>query len=222
MHIPVVRLFLLISSMIWVVALVVNFIMVYKNEATIIREKQLDDHWLLLQCEDPVFAARLFHYQDPCAGARLRMQMNVHIVAFHHTLDQIFLCGSYSCEGLVWMLLDRVRANLVVFFVVLILLLILVPTLLMPLWKRWTDNLTETHLRHKCLTTGVGAGHARDGQYFHTQQYQLQQIPYPLMQNATGGCSYSAEMFSQHDQGQHGQRFAHPRSYPQQRVLQNS
>jgi hypothetical protein len=149
MDIPFVRIFATLCCGLWFVALVVNFVIILKNEHMLLTEKLLEDEWLLVQCEDPVFAARLHLYNDPCSHARHRTHMNIYIIAFHRTLDQVFLCGSYSCEGLVWMLLEKVRSNLVLFFCVLIVLLVLVPIVLFPLWRRWTEQVGEAHIRDK-------------------------------------------------------------------------
>jgi hypothetical protein len=200
MDIPFVRIFGTLCSTVWIVALVVNFIVVIKNELATLEEKRSKDKWLLSECEDPVFSAHMQYYNDPCTHVRHRMTMNIHIVAFHRALDQVFLCGSYSCEGLTWMLLDKVRSNLILFFSIFVFLLILVPTLVLPVWKRWTDHLAETHIRdnfnmpygfNSALVSGRGS---------------------------YGGHNSSGDMYGA---GMHP-KYAQPRSFPQQRVLLNA
>jgi hypothetical protein len=204
MEIPFVRVFATLCSGLWIVALVVNFTVVVKNEVSLLHEKQLEDRWLLHQCEDPVFAARLQNYNDPCAHARHRMQMNIHIIAFHRALDQVFLCGSYSCEALVWLLLEKVRSNLIIFFFVFILVLILVPTMVLPFWRRWTDHVAETHIRTK-----FNMPYGYNSALVHgTHDY---------------GSNYAPQQYGQQPYAPHtSQNFQHPRAYPQQRLILNT
>ena len=205
MEIPFVRVFATLCTTIWIVALIVNFVVVVKNELSLLQEKQLEDRWLLLQCEDPIFAARMQNYNDPCAHAKHRMQMNIHIMAFHRTLDQVFLCGSFSCERLVWMLLDKVRSNLIIFFTVFMFVLVLIPTLVLPFWKRWTDHIAETHIRTKFnMPYGYNSALVHGELDYGTQNY--------------AGHNYASQAYStpmHHN-------YAQPRSFPQQRVLLNT
>jgi hypothetical protein len=110
MDIPFVRIFATTCSTVCITALVVNFMLVITNELATLQQKRSEEIWLLTQCEDPVFAAHVQYRNDICGPPRHRANMNIYIVAFHRTLDQVFLCGSYSCEDLIWMLLDKVRS----------------------------------------------------------------------------------------------------------------
>lgn len=146
-NLPFVRIFALLASALWAVALVMNFVLLFKNELAVLQERQLQDAWLLRQCEDPVFAARMQSFDDPCGQARHRGQLNVHMLAFHYSLDKLYLCGSYSCEGLVWLFVERVRSNLVLFLVIVAVVLVSLPMMVLPLWRKWTDHLAESHIR---------------------------------------------------------------------------
>jgi hypothetical protein len=143
------KFFMTLSTAIWLVALAVNFILLYKAESALLWETRKEDKWLLAQCQDPVFAARMHIYNDPCAAALRRTNVNVPMMSFHLTLDKLFLCGSYSCEGIVWMFLERARANIFLLFVALVCCLMLVPAVVLPFWRKFTENVAEQHIRER-------------------------------------------------------------------------
>jgi hypothetical protein len=195
MDLPVFRIFGSLCSGIWIMTLVVNFVLLFRSELARLHERQQQDVWLLLQCEDPVFAARMQPFNDPCGLARHRGQVNIHLMAFHQSLDNLFLCGSYSCEGLVWMVVERVRSNMVAFVVLLVVLVILFPMMILPFWKRWTDHIGETHVRNKFnMPYGynsalVHSGYSAAG--YQPMQYQQPGFGYN-MHGGGGGAAYGA------------------------------
>ena len=153
-----VQFFMTLSTTIWLVALAVNFILLYKAESALLGETRKEDVWLLAQCQDPVFAARMQTYNDPCAAALRRMNVNVPMMSFHLTLDKLFLCGSYSCEAIIWLFVERARANMFVLLAALVCFLMLIPAVVLPIWNNFSEHIAEKHLRTKYnMPYGVNA-----------------------------------------------------------------
>jgi hypothetical protein len=98
------------------------------------------------------------------------------------------------------MLLDKVRSNLILFFAVFMFVLVLIPTLVLPFWKRWTDHIAETHIRTKFnMPYGYNSALVHGELDYGSQNYGSHAYATPMHHN-----------------------YAQPRNFPQQRVILNA
>jgi hypothetical protein len=137
-----------ISAM-WMVMLVSNFTFTFNQEYTAEKTRQRQDAWLLARCEDPEFVMNMKQHADLCRIVEAEAQMNVPLSALHSTMAKLHMCGMHSCDDLLRATYNSIGMHSHTAFASVIVLAMLLPTIIMPMYRRWAELAALHHIRSK-------------------------------------------------------------------------
>ena len=146
-----------LSFVIYCLLIVINFAEMFHFNLTRIHHKRLTDAWLLARCKEQEFVHHIRHHIDLCETVEREALTNAYLVAIQLALDGLHLCGSYSCEKILVAVTESLRLSIYTWLVCGTLIVIMVPTCILPLYRRWQRNLLlhENHLADNALVPSI-------------------------------------------------------------------
>jgi hypothetical protein len=160
-RVTLVFLFQFITTLIFVVyvlLIVTNFAEMFLANLTQLHRKRDHDRWLQIRCTEEEFVNHIRHHIDLCDTVERDALSNSYLVAIQMALDGLHLCGSYSCERLLFALTESMRLSIYSWIAALIIVCVLLPICVLPLYRKWQRNLLlhENHLQdHNTLVPSV-------------------------------------------------------------------
>jgi hypothetical protein len=139
-------------SALWVIILISNFTFIFNQEYSAEKTRQRQDAWLLARCEDPEFVVNMKQHSDLCRTVEAQAQMNIPLIALHTTLGKLYMCGTHSCDELLKAAYSSIGMHSHTAFAVLVVLILMLPTIIMPMYRRWAQLAAIHHIRSKMDT----------------------------------------------------------------------
>ena len=136
-------------SALWVIILISNFTFTFNQEYTAEKTRQRQDAWLLARCEDPEFVVNMKQHTDLCRTVEAQAQINLPLLALHTTLGKLYMCGTHSCDELLNTAYSSIGMHSHTAFAILVVLALLLPTIIMPMYRRWAQLAAIHHIRSK-------------------------------------------------------------------------
>jgi hypothetical protein len=99
------------------------------------QQQRDNDQWLLAQCADDAFYHNMRHHSDICEQAAQGGHHSIWLSAVDHVVRHTHACGYQSCVSILEDTLSWVLGRGVLFGVGAVLLLVLTPTLTLPLMR---------------------------------------------------------------------------------------
>lgn len=113
--------------------------------------ERANEEWLVRQCEHDEFYHNMRHHSKLCDEVSRKADDAVLLHAFRDVIEETHLCGVHSCLNVFEVVLGFLAQqsyHLVVFGVCLV---ILIPTLILPLWRRllvpMVDGMADERMR---------------------------------------------------------------------------
>lgn len=125
----------------YVLLIATNFAELFHGSLTQLARKRENDSWLRAKCEEQEFVHHMKQHIDLCETVERDAARSLHLLALQMTLDNLHLCGSFSCERIVFMVAESLRLSVYAWMVVIILGVVLTPMCVLPWYRRWQRNM---------------------------------------------------------------------------------
>ena len=128
-----------------------------------IMQQRDDESWLLQQCDQHEFYHNMKQHSALCDELKGKSKNVAMFDAMQHVVDNTYLCGYTPCH----LMLEAVSAWMLgrgfFFSLALAALVLLLPSLFMPIWRRNMNNMADKRM-HQLYNTPYGTPHY---QYSH-------------------------------------------------------
>ena len=101
--------------------------------------------WLIEECRKPEFYAHMKHHSALCDEVEVHAKGSVHLAALLHLVKNTYLCGYVPCATAVDLVLAWMGGHTTLFVGAAVLLLLL-PTLLLPFYREHTNHSANKYL----------------------------------------------------------------------------
>jgi hypothetical protein len=167
-----------LSFVIYCLLIVINFAEMFHFNLTRIHHKRQTDAWLQARCKEQEFVHHIRHHIDLCETVEREALTNAYLVAIQLALDGLHLCGSYSCEKILVAVTESLRLSIYTWLACSTLVIIMIPTCFLPLYRRWQRNLLlhENHLAENALVPSI---YIQDS-LSNIQKSQFRAHPFPI------------------------------------------
>ena len=126
---------------------VINFVVEFHSEHAAVRQKLLDDKWLLDQCGKPDFYLNLKQHSDLCAEVERNARRNVLLHCVQSALKQTELCGFISCTELANNIVQTVIRGGIFTIALAVAIVLCVPVLAVYLYRVLAQNIADAHIK---------------------------------------------------------------------------
>jgi hypothetical protein len=138
-----------ILVLVLLVLVFVNFIVSFHSEHAAVRQKLLDDKWLLEQCGKPDFYLNLKQHSDLCAEVERNARRNVLLHCIQAALKQTELCGFVSCTELAQNIMQAIVRGGIFTIAVAVGIVLCIPLLAVTLWRMLSESIAESHIKQR-------------------------------------------------------------------------
>ena len=130
--------------------IVINFTEMFQSNLSHLQRKRENDEWLRKRCGEQEFVTHMRNHIDLCEAVEKNAMSNSYLVAVQMTLDRLHLCGTYSCEAIALYIIQSLRFSMYVWVVVIIVLFVLFPLCVLPVYRRWQRNMLLHESQYSC------------------------------------------------------------------------
>ena len=126
----------LLALMLWLAGFVLTRVQVYSDALVVEQQRRKHEEWLMQQCTSPEFYANMKHHSALCDEVEAHARGSVHLVAAIQLIQNTYLCGYAPCSTVIDHVLLWVTGHGLLFSGLILALVLLTPTLLVPLYRQ--------------------------------------------------------------------------------------
>ena len=127
-----------------------------------LKSERINEQWLLHQCQHDEFYHNMKHHSKLCDEISTKADDAVILHAFREVIEQTHLCGQHSCWYVFELVLEFGARQSYYMLVFAVCLVILTPTLFLPLWRRTVTPMIDSYAEQRMQQlyhTPYGVGH---------------------------------------------------------------
>ena len=151
----------LLALGLWVSGFLLTRVQLYYEALVVEQQRRKHEEWLMQQCKSPEFYANMKHHSALCDQVEAHARGSVHLVAAMQLIQNTYLCGYAPCGTVIDHALLWVTGHGLLFTGVLVALVLLTPTLLVPLYRQHVNCAAEKYIADR-IHMPYGEQH-----YFH-------------------------------------------------------
>ena len=136
----------LLALVLWCLGFVITRVQLYAEALVVEQQRRKHEEWLMEQCKSPDFYANMKHHSALCDQVEAHARGSVHLVAAIQLIQNTYLCGYAPCGTVIDDALLWVTGHGVLFGGLLVALLLLTPTLLVPLYRQHVNRAAERYI----------------------------------------------------------------------------
>lgn len=114
-----------------------------------------DEKWLVEQCAKHDFYHNLKQHSALCDEVQGKEKSILFLNALHHMAANTYLCGYEPCGSLITNVLEWCMTRGLVLTLCMVFLILLLPTLLLPLFRTYLNNMADQRM-HQLYNTPFG------------------------------------------------------------------
>jgi len=153
----------LLAADLWFSGFLLTRVQLYYEALVVEQQRRKHEEWLMQQCKSPEFYANMKHHSALCDQVEAHARGSVHLVAAMQLIQNTYLCGYAPCGTVIDHALLWVTGHGVLFGGALLLLVLLTPTLLVPLYRQHVNCAAEQYIADR-IHMPYGEQH-----YFHRE-----------------------------------------------------
>lgn len=149
------------------VGFAVTRLQMFSEALNLENQKRAQEKWLRTECAKPDFYANMQLHADLCDKVEANFRGSPFLSALAHIFQNTYLCGYQPCAMLLDRALDWVSAHGIPFLVVFAVLALLLPTVLVPIYRQHLAHAADAYVAQQ-YNTPFGKAHyfeARDARY---------------------------------------------------------
>ena len=139
----------LIAVALWLVGFVLTRVELFHEALRSEQLKREREVWLIEECRKPEFYAHMKHHSALCDEVEVHVTGSVHLVALIHLVQNTYLSGYVPCATAVDLLLDWMGRHTTLFVGAAVLMLLL-PTLLLPFYREHVNHAAQKYIDTRC------------------------------------------------------------------------
>jgi hypothetical protein len=136
----------LLALAFWCCGFVLTRVQLYAEALVVEQQRRKHEEWLMQQCKSPEFYANMKHHSALCDQVEAHARGSVHLVAAIQLIQNTYLCGYAPCGTVIDHALLWITGHGVLFGGALLLLVLLTPTLLVPLYRQHVNHAAEKYI----------------------------------------------------------------------------
>ena len=136
----------LLALALWLCGFALTRVQLYAEALVVEQQRRRHEEWLMQQCKSPEFYANMKHHSALCDQVEAHARGNVHLVAAIQLIQNTYLCGYAPCGTVIDDALLWVTGHGVLFGGALLALVLLTPTLLVPLYRQHVNCAAERYI----------------------------------------------------------------------------
>jgi len=136
----------LLALVLWCCGFVLTRVQLYAEALVVEQQRRTHEEWLIQQCKSPAFYANMKHHSALCDQVEAHARGSVHLVAAIQLIQNTYLCGYAPCGTVIDDALLWVTGHGVLFGGLLVALVLLTPTLLVPLYRQHVNVAAEQYV----------------------------------------------------------------------------
>jgi len=119
-------------------------------------QRRAQEKWLRRECAKPEFYANMQLHADLCDKVEATARGSPWLAALAQTFESTYLCGYSPCAVLLDSLLDWIAAHGVPFLLVFAALALLMPTVLVPMYRQCLVHAADARLSRQATRDYLG------------------------------------------------------------------
>ena len=135
-----------LALVLWVCGFAITRVQLYAEALVVEQQRRKHEEWLMEQCKSPDFYANMKHHSALCDQVEAHARGSVHLVAAIQLIQNTYLCGYAPCGAVIDDALLWITGHGVLFGGLLVALLLLTPTLLVPLYRQHVNCAAEKYI----------------------------------------------------------------------------
>jgi hypothetical protein len=135
----------LLALVLWFCGFVLTRVQLYSEALVVEQQRRTHEEWLMQQCKSPAFYANMKHHSALCDQVEAHARGSVHLVAAIQLIQNTYLCGYAPCGTVIDHALLWVTGHGLLFSGVFLALVLLTPTLLVPLYRQHVNCAAEQY-----------------------------------------------------------------------------
>jgi hypothetical protein len=160
----------LLGVIAWLAMFIVSRIHIWHEVYSKFKAERDNDVWLVEQCKLHEFYHNMKHHSTLCDSVNHKQTQILLLLSLEQVIEQTYLCGYQSCGQLLVQLGDYLLGRGLILTGVLIVVVLFLPTLLLPLFRRHM-NVMADHRMQQLYNRPYGDSH-----YLTTH-------PYPILED---------------------------------------
>ena len=136
----------LLALGLWVSGFLLTRVQLYYEALVVEQQRRKHEEWLMQQCKSPEFYANMKHHSALCDQVEAHARGSVHLVAAMQLIQNTYLCGYAPCGTVIDHALLWITGHGLLFTGVLVALVLLTPTLLVPLYRQHVNCAAEKYI----------------------------------------------------------------------------
>ena len=121
--------------------------MLHHNYNVLLTEREYDS-WLLQQCKHDEFYHNMKHHSSLCDDLAMRSRDSVLMTAIQRVIEKSYMCGFEPCSATLDAMLQWMTGRGLVATVGVLVLLLAIPSAVLPYLRRSFNNIADTRMRH--------------------------------------------------------------------------
>lgn len=149
------------------VGFVVTRLQMFSEALNLEHQKRAQEKWLRTECAKPDFYANMQLHADLCDKVEANFRGSPFLAALAQLFQNTYLCGYEPCAALLDRSLAWIAAHGIPFLLVFAVLALLLPTVLVPIYRQHLANAADAYVAQQ-YNTPFGKAHyfeARDARY---------------------------------------------------------
>jgi hypothetical protein len=151
----------LLALGLWLAGFVLTRWQLYYDALVVEQQRRKHEVWLMEQCKSPEFYSNMKHHSALCDQVEAHARGSVHLVAAIQLIQNTYLCGYAPCGTVIDHVLLWVTGHGLLFTGLILALVLLTPTLLVPLYRQHVNCAAEKYIADR-IHMPYGEEH-----YFH-------------------------------------------------------
>ena len=131
----------------WVAMFAVSRIHMLHTSYSSLRNERENDVWLSEQCKQDEFYHKMKHHSTLCDSVHKKQSDILILMAVNNVIENTYMCGYESCGSLMIKVGDYLLGRGIVITGSLFLLFLLMPTLLLPLFRRRLNVMADDRMQ---------------------------------------------------------------------------
>jgi hypothetical protein len=153
----------LLALALWGCGFALTRVQLYYEALVVEQQRRKHEEWLMEQCKSAEFYANMKHHSALCDQVEAHARGSIHLVAAIELIQKTYLCGYAPCGTVIDHALLWITGHGLLFTGVLLALVLLTPTLLVPLYRQHVNCAAERYIADR-IHMPYGEQH-----YFHRE-----------------------------------------------------
>lgn len=156
----------IMGIILWIFMFLLSRLHMLHASYSLLENERDNDTWLVEQCKLHEFYHNMKHHSSLCDSVQKKQGEILLLQAMQRVIDETYLCGYESCGSLLMKVGDYMLGRGLVLTTCLVLAIVLLPTLLLPLFRRKLNVMADIRMQ-ELYNRPFGDSH-----YLTTHPYQ--------------------------------------------------